>query len=118
MGGQRASAKKASVWDRLGLQSGGSGILRLQTARQMPPHEHGENAVPDSPQEEPPVGALPAPLEQQPAPLGRTSHARVCCCALEAPVVHQFSPASKRIGFFSAVASEEGMEGRDRARRV
>ena len=53
--------KKASVWDRPGLQSGGSGILRLQTARQMPPHEDGENAVPDSPREEPPVGTPPAP---------------------------------------------------------
>lgn len=31
--------KRTSGWDRPGLQSGGSGILGLQTAGQMPPHE-------------------------------------------------------------------------------
>ena len=54
----------------------------------------GESPVPGSPREEPPARTPPGPLGQQPAPLGRTSPARVCCCALQAPVVHQFNLGS------------------------
>lgn len=54
----------------------------------------GESQVPGSPGRSLPH-APAGPLCQQPAPLGRTSHARLLLlCALEAPLVHQVSLGS------------------------
>ena len=68
--------RKAREWDRPGLQGGGSGSSGLQTAGKMPRTKIGESQVPASSREKPPAGAQTGPLCQQPAPLGRTSHAQ------------------------------------------
>lgn len=84
--------KKASGWDWPGLRSGGGGILELQKAGKMPPDEDRGEPSARFAREEPPACAPAGPLCQQPAPLGRTSHARLLLlCALEAPLVHQVS---------------------------
>lgn len=90
--------KKASGWDRLVLQSGGSEILgAAHREEDAPDGDWGEPSARFS-REEPAARAPAGPHRQQPAPRGRTSHARAGRCALEAPPVHQVSLGSYEHG--------------------
>lgn len=59
----------------------------------VPPDEDRGEPSARFAREEPLARARAGPLCQQPAPLGRTAHARLplLLCALEAPLVHQVS---------------------------
>lgn len=96
MGGQRAVPKrKENGWDRPGLQSGGSGILRLQTAEKMPPREdRGEPSTRLARMEasRPCSGRAPVPAA---CTLGRTSHAPRLLLRPRGAFLHQFSLGSQ-----------------------